>query len=311
MNRKRRLFRKPLFYVAVCTAILIIAVIINHFRPVSNGKSVGDTTEQVELTVFQSDSDHKCIDSTPDQGIPPEDDSPSPGNPWVAIIIDDFGPPIEDELIQGFMDLPFDITISIIPGNLKTESTGLSALRHSREVFIHLPMQPTKPIALKERDMVFIDSDRDVLAEILDRAAKELPMSSGLNNHMGSLATTDHRLMNMLADELYIRKLVFVDSRTVSKSCALHEMHKKHVPALGRDIFLDYYTGDDQIRSQLSKLVGLARNRGWSVGIGHARQSTLNVLRKELPVYSDNNIHFVTVGTLIEAIKKKAEVTQQ
>lgn len=315
MTKKRKSTQKTQQYnlrnaTLLLLALALVYVIINIFidsKPKGNDRPTENSNQSSIEEIYRPVETSKQPDSI--SSVLPEEhpglEFPSKQEPWVAIIIDDFGPPVADEITTGFIKLANDITLSVIPGNPKTESVGVSARNNNREVFIHLPMQPIKAVALKERDMVFVGSSRDTISAILDRACDELPMAVGLNNHMGSLATTNQDLMSLLASELHERKLIFVDSRTVSKSCALFNMRKYGIPALGRDVFLDYYTGDDQIRSQLKKLVGMARDRGWSVGIGHARQSTLEVLREELPVYAENGVRFVSAGTLVKAVNNK------
>ena len=241
--------------------------------------------------------------TSPETPVTHSELAPSPENPWVAIIIDDFGPNWKSGLVDGFLDLPFDLTVSVLPGNRKTVSVGLRAVEKGKEVFIHLPMEPIDSVALKERDMVNVGIDQGGLYEILDRTINELPAAVGMNNHMGSKATTDANLMNIFAAALKSRGLMFVDSRTDPNTCALNAMNDAGVPALGRDIFLDFYYEDERITDQLTKLMHIAQRRGWSVGIGHVRSLTLKVLTRELLRWQDEGITFVTAGKLIETIR--------
>jgi polysaccharide deacetylase 2 family uncharacterized protein YibQ len=193
----------------------------------------------------------------------------------LALIIDDFGPPGTARLAPAFLQMPFDLTISIIPGNPKSVAVHRLARAAGREVFIHLPMEPLVPQAMDEKHMVSAGVDSSDLAEIMARVTRELPGAAGLNNHMGSRATLDEGTMRLLAGELLPRGLVFVDSRTAEGSLGYQVMIAHGVPALWRDVFLDNDRDTSRIAGQLRQLVDLARRRGWALGIGHCCRETL------------------------------------
>ncbi|MDP8240293.1 MAG: divergent polysaccharide deacetylase family protein [Candidatus Hatepunaea meridiana] len=234
-----------------------------------------------------------------------DDNVPSSEHPWVAIIIDDFGPPGTAKVIKGFLKLPFDLTFSIIPGNRKSLSIGKTINDAGGEVIIHLPMEPIELTAMGERDMIMTDIDSTRLKVILDRVTTEFPYAVGMNNHMGSRATSDDRLMNMLAVELKERNLIFIDSRTVPNSRALPAMKSVGVPALGRDVFLDNYRDVENIQRQINALLKVADRRGWAIGIGHANKVNLEALTEAIPIIEASDVKFVTVSALINGVGKK------
>ncbi len=237
-------------------------------------------------------------------------DLPSPEIPWIALIIDDFGFPATAGLVDGFLSLPFEVTFSIIPGNIKSVSIGSTIHAAGGEVFIHLPMEPTRKVAMGERDMVMVGMEAVDLEAILDRVVVELPFAVGLNNHMGSKATLDEPLMRMLAFELKKRGMVFIDSRTVEGSRAYTTMISAGVPALSRDVFIDNKGDSVGIPNRIRELLRIARHRGWAVGIGHARETTLNALVNMLPVINESGVRFVTAGGLIEVVRNMRRRTQ-
>ena len=224
-------------------------------------------------------------------------------SPMVALIIDDFGPGLNSKMVRGFMDLPHDITISIIPGNSHSGKVGRMAEQAGKEVFIHLPMEPIDSVSMDEPDMVYADTDSLDLNIILNRIAIELPQAVGINNHMGSKASLSDELMASLALELKSRNWVFIDSRTVPHSRGLPQMRKAGVQSAGRDIFLDFDRDVRIIKNQLEKTVNLAKSRGWSIGIGHVRKNTLKVLLEVMPKYESEGIHFVFITDLLESFE--------
>lgn len=227
---------------------------------------------------------------------------PSPSRPWVAIIIDDFGPSGTVALVPGFAALPGEITLSIIPGNPGTAAVVRQADAAGQEYFVHLPMEPNHHTAMSERYMVMAGCDSAALADIMLQVAAEIPGAAGLNNHMGSYATADPNLMGRLAGELRRRSWVFVDSRTARQSAGYPVMSRMGLPALWRDVFLDNRRDPEHISAQLDELAALARRRGWAVGIGHACRETLEVLRRRIPELQRGGIRFVSAGLLVRTV---------
>ncbi len=222
--------------------------------------------------------------------------------PLVAIIIDDFGPATNHSTIQGFVNLPFDITISIIPGNDRSVSIGKSALNAGKDVFVHLPMEPKSLESMDERDMIFADDDSSKIEMVFDRVFDELPHAVGINNHMGSRAMADTLFLKNLATILKKRDLIFVDSRTCREFLSLGIMRNIGVKATSRDVFLDEDNLTDNIEAQLAKVVRIARKHGWGVGIGHVKQETLDVLQKNMSIFESEGVEFVFVRDLINAL---------
>ena len=74
------------------------------------------------------------------------------------------------------------------------------------------------------------------LAEMLET----VPHAAGVNNHQGSLVTSDGRLMADLMPQLRQRNLFFIDSRTSAATVAYRAAQTAHVPSSFRNIpFLD------------------------------------------------------------------------
>jgi len=227
--------------------------------------------------------------------------------PVICIIVDDFGPAWDKDLIAGFLNLSIEITVSVIPGYPTSTQVARRAAESGREVFVHLPMEPEESVALKERDMIHIRDDAAGIRRTLDRALTDIPMAVGINNHMGSKATSNRPLMDRLAAEVRRRGLCFVDSRTIHRSTALRAMLTAGVPAIGRDLFLDVKPDSASVVEQLYALASIARRRGWAVGIGHVKWNTLAAIQTVFPQLETENYRFVSAGRLINEIVGEVE----
>ncbi len=170
-----------------------------------------------------------------------------------------------------------------------------------REVILHLPMEPQD---YPENDpgpgAVMVGMDRDQIDAVLDRDLRGLPLVAGLNNHMGSAATSDAATMHSLMQVLRERGLFFLDSMTTARSVAYEEARKAGVPALRSRLFLDYdQESPERITTRLEELAAAAGRGGFAVGIGHPHPATTDVLVREIPRLKRAGIRFVTVSELM------------
>ena len=67
-----------------------------------------------------------------------------------------------------------------------------------------------------------------------------------------------------------------------------------------RNIFLDNENDAIYIRNQLTQLKDKALVLGEAVGVGHARITTLEVLKEVIPLMEKEGIEFVFVSELME-----------
>ncbi len=228
-----------------------------------------------------------------------------PDEALLVFIIDDFGPAWKQEIVNGFINFPADITLSIIPGNRTSKAVAKAATDAGKEVFIHLPMEPSERIATDERDMIWVKTEERELRTVVGRAIQDIPEAVGVNNHMGSRATSNSRLMKLLATELDRRKLIFVDSRTSERSQALRAMQEAGVNALGRDIFLDVEGDSATVAARIADTARIARKRGWAIAIGHVKGGTLAALRAALPKFEREGFKLVSAGELTRKLLGK------
>ena len=98
------------------------------------------------------------------------------------------------------------------------------------EIIIHMPMEST---ADTHGELDYILTENMTSNEIEERVEKvisEFPEAIGLNNHQGSKATADKRIMNIVSNVLKRHGKYFVDSRTTSQTVAEGIMRSRGVP---------------------------------------------------------------------------------
>jgi len=217
----------------------------------------------------------------------------------IAIVIDDFGYSFSS-LVKDFIKLDQEITLSILPGLDYSKKIAQAGFEAKQDVMLHLPMEA-------KNDEVGFDglTLRTGLSEteIRDRvrkAVRGLPHITGLNNHMGSLATEDEKLLSVMMDEVKKTGLFFLDSHTNFKTRAYGVAKKKGVPCAINDTFLDAIEEEPFIREQVYLLAEIASRKGQAIGIGHPEKLTLKVLKKELPKLERRGFQFVGVSELVK-----------
>ncbi|MGQ9558883.1 MAG: divergent polysaccharide deacetylase family protein [Candidatus Oleimicrobiaceae bacterium] len=220
------------------------------------------------------------------------------GGPLIALVIDDFGYST-GELAKAFLELPWAVTVSIIPGLPFSGAIAEQAAAAGKEVMVHMPMEALhEPVEDRGYTLLVTLSEK----EIRDRVARAIacvPGAAGMNNHQGSRATADVQVMSVLMDELKTRGLYFVDSRTNSQSRALAMASRMRVPCVANDMFLDVEPDTAKIYRQLSLLARVAKRKGKAVGIGHVRRSTYELLRREVPRLQEQGFRFVPVSKVL------------
>jgi polysaccharide deacetylase 2 family uncharacterized protein YibQ len=141
-------------------------------------------------------------------------------------------------------------------------------------------------------------SDEEI-RRVLESDLASVPGAAGVNNHMGSAATADARVMRAVAGVLAARSLFFLDSRTTDATLAQRAASKASVPNAARRVFLDDVATEDAVQDRLRELVRRAKEEQSAVAIGHPYAVTLRVLERELPKMVEEGVRLVKVGELV------------
>ena len=217
----------------------------------------------------------------------------------IAIIIDDIGNNLHSGKRVINSQLP--ITCSILPA--RPHSIKLARLAHQqgKEVMLHLPMQASKSERLGYGALTANMSQHE-LTRIVDISLDAVPHVRGINNHMGSLLTSDVSYMEWLMQAIANRdeNLFFIDSRTSAQTVAASTARTYHIPNLQRDVFLDDTAHDATfVKQQVKRLVKIAKQKGYALAIGHPYKTTLKVLEQEFANTELQGVQLVSVSKLI------------
>lgn len=224
-------------------------------------------------------------------------------NGRVAIVLDDWGYNMNN--LSALSDINVPITIAVLPNLAHSLEIAQIAKAKGKQVILHLPLE-SQAGERPEKDTLYCSMDQKEISQRLKAILNSLPGISGVNNHQGSKATEDIRMMSIVLSELKNKKLFFLDSYTTNKSVCQKVAAEIGIKYAKRDIFLDEPAsklGDEELRvyikGQLDKLSAIAAKRGYAVGIGHDRKTTLNVLKEIIPRLRKKGVKFVFISGLV------------
>ncbi|MEE2745279.1 MAG: divergent polysaccharide deacetylase family protein [Pseudomonadota bacterium] len=216
----------------------------------------------------------------------------------IAIVIDDAG--IDKLRTNHAIQLPGPLTFSFLTYANGLEEQAATARNAGHEIMSHIPMEPINPEIDPGPNALLIDLDSLELRRRLTWGLARLPGVVGINNHMGSKFTANLKAMNVVMEELKLRGLMFLDSRTTPHSVAKEVARKYKVPFVGRNIFLDHDPSLVSIGKQLGRLVETARLKGHAIAIAHPRDNTISALAQWLPILAEKGAVLVPVSFIVK-----------
>ncbi|PYI51958.1 divergent polysaccharide deacetylase family protein [Paenibacillus flagellatus] len=221
-----------------------------------------------------------------------------------AIVIDDLGNDMAGT--AEVMSAPVRLTVAVMPFLPTTKRDAQWAHRVGHDVIVHMPMEPLRG---KRKGLgpgaITVDLPEDEIRRRVEAAIDEVPYAVGMNNHMGSKATADERVMRIVLDVCKKRGLFFLDSKTNYRSIVAKVGAELGVPVVQNHIFLDDVSSTSHISRQLQLVQKHLADHDMCVAIGHVGipgKKTAAVLHQATPAMA-GEIRFVGVSELAGLIK--------
>jgi len=209
--------------------------------------------------------------------------------PSLVIIIDDVHTRAQINAIKA---LPLKVTPSIFPPYKLSPDSHLLAqgLEH---YMIHLPMESgNKQFNTQYKTLKVSFSNRKI-----ENRIKELrllfPKARYINNHTGSVFTSDYASMHFLYKVMKENGFTFVDSRTVNSTKVREIAYSYGDVYMARDIFIDNKHSIPYIHKQLQKAVNIAKRKGYAIVIGHPHTTTIQALSSAKDILKEVEILYI------------------
>ncbi len=194
--------------------------------------------------------------------------------PKLVIIIDDVH---TQDQINAIKALHMKITPSIFPP-YKLAPNSQRLARGLEHYMIHLPMESgNRQFNTQYKTMKVSFSNKKI-----ENRIKELrllfPNARFINNHTGSVFTSDYASMHLAYKIMRENGFIFLDSRTKNTSKVKEIAHSYGDVYVSRDIFIDNIHTVAAIHKQLKKAVMIAKKKGYAIAIGHPHAVTMKAL---------------------------------
>jgi len=215
----------------------------------------------------------------------------------IVLILDDVG--FDHQPVADAIRIDPNLNFSVLPN--APHAVEVATLLHERgfEVLCHLPMEPEHfPRISPGAGAVLTSMSDDEIARTTLKNVEAVPYARGVNNHMGSRATADRRVMESVLAALP-EDMYFIDSKTTSASVAASVAREMKIRAASRNIFLDDIESESAVRRQLKELAAEAEQHGIAIGIGHMYPVTIRVLTMQVPELRREGFRFIRASQAV------------
>ncbi len=212
----------------------------------------------------------------------------------MAIVIDDLG--YNTKAVDTALLIDRPITYAVLPRLAKTKFLAEKFNARGDLIMLHQPMASKKGLN-PGGGAIYSKMSKKEIITLIKENLESVPHVKGVNNHMGSLITSDEKLMTIILNFLKQQKIFFLDSIT-SKSVCKKVSKKIGFPIYQRNIFIDNKKDKPYIKGQIDQLIEVTLSRGEGIGIGHFFPITLQCILEKIPEIEAKGIKLVYVNKL-------------
>ncbi len=215
----------------------------------------------------------------------------------LAFVIDDLG--YHWSQFETMVTIPRPMTFAVLPELSQSEVQAQRVLEEGYHLILHQPMETMSSMD-PGPGAIFTTMSEEEIVDALERNLASLPARIiGVNNHMGSKATADPRVMEIVLKYFKERKMFFIDSSTSPESV---------IPAVARMvgedyaknyIFIDNVNELDAIKNQIRQAAKLALKHGQAITIGHVKTYTAKAILEMIDELESMGIQIVYAKDLL------------
>lgn len=197
----------------------------------------------------------------------------------ISIIIDDVGNTLD---YRNLLALDIPLTFAILPDKKYSFNASNEITLFDRHcVIIHAPFESRRNDVLSTT--FYVKDSEKVIEEKLNHMIKQVPFAIGMNNHQGSIATSNRDFLLKFMSIFATKGLIFIDSFTHPDSLAYETASDYGIPALKRDVFLDNKDDYNKIKQMFKYSLDRLYSDDDVFIIAHVtKTNTMNFLRNEI-----------------------------
>ncbi|MBO7431070.1 MAG: divergent polysaccharide deacetylase family protein [Spirochaetia bacterium] len=283
----------PLIIAAfILLASLIVLLAVINYHPAAKSEAP-EVTESPEPAPAPQPEPEPQVQPQPAPEPKPEAKDETPKK-RIYLILDDGGH--NTKQLMPFLKFPGKLSIAVIPRLGYSKEAAELIYQSGKTVMLHQPMQPIGK-ADPGSGAILVNMSAEDIRKTLNENLDSVPHVVGFNNHMGSAATSDERVMDIVLKVAKQRGLFFVDSFTHSGSVCAKVAKKNGMRIARRDIFLDNDKSKEKIMEAFNAGKAIADKNGYAVMIGHVWSDELASTMIELyPEFIEEGYCFESVA---------------
>lgn len=195
------------------------------------------------------------------------------GRPKLVVVLDDACHSLDK--LKKYTALPMKLAIAILPGLPNSRASGqIIRAASNKEAMLHQPMQSMNLKLSPGPCSIQPDMNSFEIAELVKKNLDEVGPVKGLNNHEGSLITSNVIKIGTVLDVCMERGLFFLDSFTTAESKASQAALERDFNIVKRNVFLDDIVTREEILKQFYRGIDIANKNGSVIMIGHIDKSS-------------------------------------
>lgn len=246
-----------------------------------------------------NNTDTKTVSDASPLHAPIKDLPELPKKGSLIFVFDDAGHNLEQ--LQIFLDLPFPCTIAVLPRLAKSAEAAKRIRSAGKELILHQPMQSVNLEIDPGPGSIQPGMTAEEIRTIISANIEEIAPLAGMNNHEGSLITSDEIAMRTVLQLCREKGLYFLDSRTTSKSAVPAAAKFLNMQIWERAVFLDNEKKLSSLKQQIAAGLETAAIQGSAIMIGHIFTPELAILLKEMyPALIEEGYTFSTISKMNE-----------
>ena len=227
------------------------------------------------------------------------EDAPPPAR--LAIVLYGFGD--DPDHAPGYFALPAPFAVAIVPGGPASARLFHAAHQRSREVVLHLPLEPINyPRINPGPGTLLVTMNEARLTGLLRRDFDQAGDVAAVANHMGSLATQDMAVMTAVYRELARREVPFLHVQPAAGAVCKPLASSLGVVYEEPDVVLDSSDRPGATRrldEEWKKTLKLATARGRLIVLMRARPELLSWLPRVTAAKRLGGVDLVPLSALI------------
>jgi len=224
--------------------------------------------------------------------------SKSEALPRIAIVIGGMG--LSTTATETAIDtLPREVTLAFAPYGAEVDRLASRARQSGHELALQMPLEPydypdNDPGPHTLLTGLSSDQNRDRLHWVMSRFTGYV----GVLNYMGARFTASDESLRPILGELRDRGLIYLDDGSSPRSLAGNISSEVGLPFAQANLVIDAVPSQEEIESQLSRLVEIAKLRGIAIGVGSGLPITIHAVDEWADRLKDEGVLLVPASVV-------------